>query len=116
MKGETGSPGFKGEKGEPGGGYYDPRYGTGGPPGERGPPVRSHRHKRKASVHAQRNHTFLSLSHQGPKGDSIIGPQGPQGPPGHPGRGYDGQPGPPGPPGPPGATLTGDYRDTQSEF
>lgn len=48
MKGETGSPGFKGEKGEPGGGYYDPHYGTGGPPGERGPPVRSHHHKRKA--------------------------------------------------------------------
>lgn len=45
MKGETGSPGVKGEKGEPGGGggYYDSRYGWSGsgPPGERGPPVRS---------------------------------------------------------------------------
>lgn len=42
MKGETGSSGLKGEKGEPGGGYYDPRYGAVGPPGEHGPPVRSH--------------------------------------------------------------------------
>lgn len=43
MKGETGSPGFKGEKGEPGGGYYDPRYGGSGvgAPGPPGPPVRS---------------------------------------------------------------------------
>lgn len=45
MKGETGSPGVKGDKGEPsgGGGYYDSRYGWSGsgPPGERGPPVRS---------------------------------------------------------------------------
>lgn len=44
LKGETGSQGVKGEKGEPGGGYYDPRYpGSGvGPPGERGQPVSSH--------------------------------------------------------------------------
>lgn len=41
MKGEPGSQGVKGEKGEPGGGYYDPRYGAVGAPGERGPPVRS---------------------------------------------------------------------------
>lgn len=45
MKGETGSPGLKGEKGEPAGGYYDPRYGAVGPPGGRGPPVRSRRVK-----------------------------------------------------------------------
>lgn len=37
MKGEAGSPGVKGEKGEPGGGYYDPRYSSVGQPG---PPVR----------------------------------------------------------------------------
>ena len=34
-----GSPGVKGEKGEPGG-YYDPRYGGIGVPGTPGPPVR----------------------------------------------------------------------------
>lgn len=39
MKGETGSPGLKGEKGEPGGGYYDPRFGGSGSPGPPGPPV-----------------------------------------------------------------------------
>lgn len=39
MKGDTGSPGLKGEKGEPGGGYYDPRYGGSGYPGQPGPPV-----------------------------------------------------------------------------
>lgn len=41
MKGESG---VKGEKGEPGGGYYDPRYGGSGvgAPGVPGPPVRSH--------------------------------------------------------------------------
>lgn len=34
--------GLKGEKGEPGGGYYDARYGGGavGPPGAPGPQVR----------------------------------------------------------------------------
>lgn len=68
-----------------------------------------------AGRHPVRN-TFLSLSRQGPKGDSIIGPPGPQGPPGQPGRGYDGPPGPPGPPGPAGPFLTGDHRDTRSEF
>lgn len=60
-----------------------------------------------------------SLSHQGPRGDSVIGPPGPQGPPGPPGRGYDGQPGnpgPPGPPGPPGSSLPGAYRGTPSEL
>ncbi|XP_042372423.1 collagen alpha-1(XVIII) chain-like, partial [Plectropomus leopardus] len=90
LKGEAGSPGFKGEKGEPGGGYYDPRYGGSGvgAPGAPGPP--------------------------GPKGESIIGPPGPQGPPGPPGRGYDGQPGQPGPPGPPGPSLPGPYRGTQT--
>ncbi len=46
LKGETG---LKGEKGEPGGGYYDPRYGSVvGPPGERGPPVRPHAQTHKA--------------------------------------------------------------------
>lgn len=39
MKGDTGSPGLKGEKGEPGSGYYDPRYGGSGFPGQPGPPV-----------------------------------------------------------------------------
>lgn len=39
MKGDTGSPGLKGEKGEPGSGYYDPRYGGSGFPGHPGPPV-----------------------------------------------------------------------------
>lgn len=38
LKGEVG---LKGEKGEPGGGYYDPRYGGGaGSPGPPGPQVR----------------------------------------------------------------------------
>lgn len=67
----------------------------------------------------QRNqnlNTFLPLLHQGPPGDTIIGPPGPQGPPGQPGRGYDGQPGPPGPPGPPGASSPGANRGTQSEL
>lgn len=56
MKGDTGSPGVKGEKGESGGGYYDPRYGGAGvgPPGEPGPPVRSHS-KHKKSIYTQRN-------------------------------------------------------------
>lgn len=29
---------MKGEKGEPGGGYYDPRFGVQGPPGHPGNP------------------------------------------------------------------------------
>lgn len=29
---------MKGEKGEPGGGYYDPRFGVQGPPGPSGKP------------------------------------------------------------------------------
>lgn len=36
LKGDTGSPGLKGEKGEAGGGFYDPRFGS---PGQPGPPV-----------------------------------------------------------------------------
>lgn len=41
MKGERGDSGLKGEKGEPGGGFYDPRFGAGqGPPGNPGLPVR----------------------------------------------------------------------------
>lgn len=37
MKGE---PGFKGEKGEPGGGFYESHHGgVQGPPGRPGPPV-----------------------------------------------------------------------------
>lgn len=43
MKGETGSPGLKGEKGEPGGGYYDPQFGRSGSPGLPGPPVSTQR-------------------------------------------------------------------------
>ncbi|KAF3857459.1 hypothetical protein F7725_009318 [Dissostichus mawsoni] len=81
MKGESGTPGYKGDKGEPAGGHYDPRYGVSGAgvPGAPGPP--------------------------GPRGDSSVGPAGPQGPPGQPGRGYDGQQGPPGPPGPAGGST-----------
>lgn len=42
LKGEQGDIGAKGEKGEPGGGYYDPRYGGAqGPPGNPGLPVRT---------------------------------------------------------------------------
>lgn len=41
MKGERGELGLKGEKGEPGGGFYDPRFGAvQGPPGNPGPTVR----------------------------------------------------------------------------
>lgn len=64
----------------------------------------------------RRPHSFLSLSNQGPRGESIVGPPGPQGPPGQPGQGYNGRPGPPGPPGPPGTSVVGDNADGRSEF
>lgn len=39
LKGERGDTGVKGEKGEPSGGYYDPRFGRQqGPPGPPGNP------------------------------------------------------------------------------
>lgn len=115
MKGETGSPGVKGQKGEPGSGYYDPRYGGSGRPGQPGPPVSPCPYLWWMCFPDK----WLPIYYQGPKGDSIIGPPGPQGPPGQPGRGYDGRPGPQGPPGPPGPagrSYTGDSWDTQSEF
>uniref|UniRef100_A0A8C3A675 Collagen alpha-1(XVIII) chain n=1 Tax=Cyclopterus lumpus TaxID=8103 RepID=A0A8C3A675_CYCLU len=80
LKGERGDLGVKGEKGEPSGGYYDPRFG--GVQGPSGPPGKP--------------------GLEGPKGEPVVGPPGPQGPPGTPGIGYDGRPGPPGLPGPPG--------------
>lgn len=59
--------------------------------------------------HSQLNFSVYVIL-QGPKGESIVGPQGPVGPQGRPGPSGHGRPGPrgpPGPAGPPGPTYGG---------
>lgn len=103
VKGDPGIDGVKGEKGESG------LPGQPGAPGKQGPVVRA------VAVATQPHHvrmrqlgglmSFLPTL-QGPKGESVLGPQGPRGEPGNPGMPGYGRPGPAGPPGPPGQTGT----------
>lgn len=61
MKGEMG---LKGEKGEPGGGFYDPRYGggAGGPPGAPGPQVRPPQQNHLPSSSKQSDFSSLTFT------------------------------------------------------